>query len=463
MSTYQEFLWQKSQQNQGSGFDPVFLPDSLKDFQSVLTEWGIRQGRAGIFADTGLGKTFMQLVWAENVVRHTNKPVLILAPLAVCNQTVREAEKFGISCFHSRDGKIQPGINITNYEKLKHFSNAEVSGVACDESAILKSFDGSTRLAITEFMRTLPYRSLWTATPSPNDFVELGTSSEALGYLGHMDMLGRFFKNIQNTVDTKSLWRGKGNKPRIFEGQKWRFKGHSEEPFWQWVCSWARVIRKPSDLGFSDEEFILPRLEERQHIVVNRQNREGLLFTLAAVGLTEQRDERRLTIQERCEKAADLVDDGKTAVIWCHLNPEGDLLEKLIPDAIQISGRDKDEKKEEKFESFRSGESRVLVIKPKIGAWGLNWQHCAHVVTFPSHSFEQYYQSIRRCWRYGQQHPVTVDIVTTEGEQRVLQNLQRKQSAADLMFSALVDQVNRHLSVESHVSFTTPEEKPAWL
>ena len=460
--SYQSFLEAKRHQNTGDGFVPISLSSDLKDFQRLLTEWAIRQGRGAIFANTGLGKTVMQLVWAENVVAYTNRPVLILAPLAVCPQNEQEGEKFGIECHHSRDGTIKPGINLTNYEKLHHFQADDFSGLVCDESAILKSFDGIRRAAITEFMRRLPYRLLCTATPSPNDYVELGTSSEALGHLGHMDMLTRFFKNKQNTIDTKGHYRGHAA-PRMFEGQQWRFKGHAEEPFWRWVCSWARAVRSPSDMGCEDSEFLLPPLKEQQHMVINRKQRDGMLFTLPSVGLREQREERRLTISERCEKAADLVNDGKTAVVWCHLNAEGDLLEKLITDAIQISGKDKDEMKEEKFDAFRTEQARVLVIKPKIGAWGLNWQHCAHVVTFPSHSFEQYYQSIRRCWRYGQTQSVTVDIVTTEGERDVLQNLQRKQGAADRMFASLVDNMSHELIIEPVSSFTVPEENPSWL
>jgi hypothetical protein len=455
MADYTAFLHRKAQLGGDHGFAPIWTPSFLFDFQSLLVDWALRKGRGAIFADCGMGKTPMQLVWAENVVRKTNGRVLILTPLAVAGQTVREAAKFGIECHHSKRGELKPGINVVNYERLHHFNPSDFAGVVCDESSCLKAFDGVTRAAVTEFMRPLPYRLLCTATAAPNDYVELGTSSEALGYLGHMDMLNRFFKNDQNTSDPRRMWSG---------GGKWRFKGHAERPFWQWVCSWARAMRKPSDFGFEDGKFILPELSEREHIVNARQLREGMLFALPAVGLQEQREERRRTITERCEMAAALVANTKRpALSWCHLNSEGDLLERLIPDAVQVSGKDSDEAKVEKFMAFSDGQVRVLVTKGIIGAWGLNWQHCAHMTTFPSHSFEQYYQSVRRCWRFGQERPVVVDIIASDGERGVLANLQRKATAADAMFTALVTHMNESIGIRREISFTKQEELPAWL
>ena len=462
--TYADFLTAKAQAGTGSGFAPLWLPDFLFDFQRNLVEWAVRQGRAGIFADCGLGKTPMQLAWAENVVRQTNRPVLILTPLAVAQQTLREAEKFGVECRRSLDGTIRPGITITNYERLHHFDPADFSGAVCDESSILKSFDGVRRCEITEFMRKLPYRLLCTATAAPNDYTELGTSSEALGYLGHMDMLGRFFKNDQNTSRAMVYRNRVQNYAALAEGAKWRFKGHAEQGFWRWVASWARAVRRPSDLGFSNDRFILPPITEVEHVVEVETPPDGMLFALPAVGLTEQRQERRRSIQERCARMAALVaDTGQPALVWCHLNPEGDLLERLIPNAVQVSGQDSDEAKEEKFLAFASGEARVLVTKPKIGAWGLNFQHCAHVTFFPSHSFEQYYQGVRRCYRFGQRRPVRVDIVTTEGERGVAKNLQRKAMAADRMFDALVAHMTEAVQHDRQRMFGQTEEIPAWL
>ncbi len=460
MSRYSEFLAEKAQDNSGCGFEPLFLPDFLFPFQAHLVDWAVRKGKAAIFADCGLGKTPMQLVWAENVVRKTNGRVLILTPLAVGAQTEREADKFDIQVSrpHGAMAATSRGIIITNYERLHYFSPQDFAGVVCDESSILKSFDGVRRGQITEFMRRIKYRLLCTATAAPNDYIELGTSSEALGYLGHMDMLNRFFKNEQNTSDTRRKWAATGG-----GAPKWRFKGHAEEPFWRWVCSWARACRRPSDLGFEDEQFVLPRLCEAEHIVQAKTLPSGKLFQMPAVGLWEQREERRRTIQERCQKVAELVSNEEPALIWCQLNPEGDLLEELIPDAIQVSGQDSDDDKEEKFIGFANGEIRTLVTKGKIAAWGLNFQHCAHETFFPSHSFEQYYQGVRRCWRFGQKCPVRIDLVTTEGEREVLANLQRKQSAADQMFSKLVERMNEQLHIANATIFPQPEEIPAWL
>lgn len=463
MSAYQEFLERKSQLGGLHGFDPVFMPDFLFDFQKSLVEWALLKGKAAIFADCGLGKTPMQLVWAENVVRKTNRPVLILTPLAVSHQTIAEAAKFSVEARRSHNGEVHTGINVTNYERLHYFSPADFSGCVADESSILKSFDGKRRAEVTEFMRKMPYRLLCTATAAPNDYIELGTSSEALGELGHMDMLNRFFKNDQSTSDTKGHWRG-FHAPRNFEQKNWRFKGHAEIPFWRWVCSWARAIRRPSDLGFDDAGFILPPLIETDYLVEARKRAPGMLFSLPAVGLQEQRDERRRTIQERCGKAASLVaNTGRPALVWCHLNDEGDLLERLIPDCKQVSGDDTDEVKEERFGAFQSGSLRVLVTKPKIGAWGLNFQHCSHVTFFPSHSFEQYYQGVRRCWRFGQERPVSVDLITTEGELDVMQNLQRKARAADEMFSSLVGYMQESLSIDRGTKYPQEEVFPLWL
>jgi hypothetical protein len=459
--SYEAFLDRKSQLGTFSGFAPLWTPDFLFDFQTSLVDWALRKGKAAIFADCGLGKTPMQLVWAENVVRKTNRPVLILTPLAVSAQTIREGDKFGIEVRRSQDGTAQPGITVTNYERLNRFAASDFAGVVCDESSILKSFDGVYRAEITEFMRRAPYRLLCTATAAPNDYVELGTSSEALGELGAMDMMNRFFKNDQNTSDRRHF-HGRFSGSQL-EGRGWRFKGHAEIPFWRWVCSWARSIRRPSDLGFADDKFILPELVEREHVVESRSLAPGALFTLPAVGLHEQREERRRTIAERCEKTAELVTGPDQAIVWCHLNDEGDMLSRLIPDSVEISGHDEDEKKEEAFLAFAAGKIRVLVTKPKIGAWGLNFQNCAHVLFFPSHSFESYYQAVRRCWRFGQTRPVVVDVVATEGDKDVMKNLQRKARAADRMFSRLVEQMNDALTVERGPVFAKAERLPAWL
>jgi hypothetical protein len=457
---YAAFLARKAQYGKDSGFAPVWMPDFLFDFQKHMEEWALRKGRAALLEDCGLGKSPQLLVWAENVVRHTNRSVLILTPLAVAQQTVREAEKFGIDCRRS-SGDLEPGAHIvvTNYEKLHRFNASDFGGVVCDESSAIKAFDGKRRAEVTEFLRTLPYRLLCTATAAPNDYIELGTSSEALGEMGQMDMLGRFFKNDQNNSAMKVAHRTMGGSA----GLRWRFKGHAEIPFWRWVCSWARAMRRPSDLGFDDARFVLPPLTEREHIVETRSLAPGRLFALPAANFFEEREERRRTIQERCEMAAALVNHtGRPAVVWCHLNDEGTLLSKLIPDAREVSGASTDEEKEETYEAFANGSLRVLICKPKIGAWGLNWQHCAHVVTFASHSYEQYYQAVRRCWRFGQTREVIVDLVATEGERGVKDNMRRKSEAADRMFSALVAHMHDALRIEG-VRHEVEMEVPTWL
>lgn len=465
MSDYEDFLASKAQLSTFDGFDPIWMPPDAKDFQEFLIEWAVRMGRCALFEDCGMGKTLQQLAWAQNVVMRTNRPVLVLAPLAVTHQTAREAAKFGIEAVVCLDGAIRPGINITNYERLHYFNPADFVGAVCDESGILKSFDGKRRKEITEFMRKMQYRLLCTATAAPNEYVELGTSSEALGYLGYMDMLSRFFKNDQGNSIKANIIRHSGkNFQQLEDSAKWRFKGHAEGPFWQWVCSWARAVRKPSDIGFSDDEFLLPPLIEQQHLVHTEKLPDGMLFALPAVGLAEQREERRRTIGERCDRAAALVNDtGQSAIVWCHLNDEGDLLEKIIPDAVQISGTDGEAEKEAKFLSFIDGNDRILVTKGRIGAWGLNFQHCAHSVSFPTHSFEEYYQSIRRCYRFGQTRSVVSDIITTEGEKSILANLQRKAAAADRMFAELIASMNEAIGIERTVKFTQEEEMPAWL
>jgi hypothetical protein len=457
---YEEFLYHKCQDNNNYGFDSVFIPDYLFEFQKFLIRWSTLKGRGAIFADCGLGKSPMELVWAQNIVEKTNGNVLLLTPLAVGVQMEREAEKFQVEAKRSRDGKIHSKITITNYEQLHHFNPNDFEGVICDESSILKNFDGKYKHEINIFMRKVKYRLLATATAAPNDFIELGTSSEALGYLGYMDMLNKFFKNDQNNSATNR--RG-----RFTAETKWRLKGHAHLSFWRWITSWARAVRFPSDLGFDDNGYILPELIEREtELECTGRYVDGDLpgFTLPAVGLKEQRDERRSTIEDRCNKAAEIVNSHKDfSVVWCNLNDEGDLLEKLIPDCIQVSGKDSDERKEEKLISFSEGKTRVLVIKPKIGAWGLNWQHCNHMTFFPTHSYEQFYQSIRRCWRFGQKQSVTVDIIFTKGDENIIKNLKRKQLQAIEMFDKLVAEMNNSLSINHIKKFENKMEIPAWL
>jgi len=400
--------------------------------------------------------TPIALVWARNIIEKVGGRVLILTPLAVAAQFVREGEKFNIEVVRCDPGDMpDQGIIVTNYEQLKNFTSSDFVGCVCDESSILKNYTGSRKQEITDFVRKMKYRLLATATAAPNDYHELGTSSEALGYLGYMDMLNKFFRN---TMNNSASGRHRG------QVIKWRLKGHAERPFWRWVCSWARAARKPSDLGFDDGPFELPGLSETVHVVRVSNLADGMLFELPAVGLQEQRDERKRSIVDRCKKMAEIANNTEDTVIcWCHLNAEGDLLESLIDGAVQVSGKDSDAAKEEKLIGFQSGKYRVLVTKPKIGAWGLNFQHCNRVITFPSHSFEQYYQSIRRCWRFGQERVVYVDIVTTEGEQDVLKNLHRKKEQAEEMFGNLVKEMNKEIGIKITDDHKNQMRVPSWL
>lgn len=451
---YVEFIQSKSQWSGSGGFKPKIIHDWLFDFQSYLVEWAVKQGRGAIFADCGMGKTAMQLSWAQNVIEHTNKKVLIVTPLAVGLQTIAEAARFGIEVKRSRNGQVDTSSKlwVTNYEQLGKFDPAQFAGVVCDESSAIKDFKSVRKDVVVEFMRTCKYRLLCTATAAPNDFFELGTSSEALGLLGWRDMITKFFKQ-----ETSQGFQGWGR-------TKYRFRGHAEQPFWSWVCSWARSLQKPSDLGFNDGRFILPPLIENEYVVNTNKLRNGMLFSTPAFSLPEQREERRNSLPERCDKARELVEshDGPS-VVWCELNAEGDRLASIIPNSVQIKGSMPDEQREELLIGFSTGKVQRLVTKPKIGAWGLNWQHCCNVVSLPSHSFEQYYQSVRRCYRFGQKNPVTVSLIVNEGEAGVLENLRRKAKQCQSMFASIVAHMQDSMHLVNSDFFPEPEELPNWL
>jgi len=392
------------------------------------------------------------------VVRRTNKPVLILTPLAVTRQMIGEAAKLDVEAVKSTDGKIPSGarIVVANYERLHYFDANEFSGCVADESSILKNCDGKTKALVTDFMRKMSYRLLATATPSPNDLIELGTSSEALGYMGFNDMLTTFFKKDED--------RKTNSRKDEFRAGVWRFRGHAETNFFKWMNAWSRAIRKPSDLGFSDNKFKLPKLVTREITISNAEPMEGYLMALPASGWKEERRERRQTIELRCDAAAERHNaHSRPSVAWCHLNNEGDELTKRIKGAVQVSGSDSMEAKEEAFEAFASGQITKLVTKPDIAGFGLNWQHCDHQTFFPSHSFEQYYQAVRRSWRFGQMKDVHIDLVTSEGESGVLNNLLRKASNADLLFDKLVSHMGRERDVILSREHKQHTLIPSWL
>jgi hypothetical protein len=449
---YKEFLNKKAHSSGMFGFNPSFIPDGAFPHQAHLIEWACQKGRAAIFADCGLGKTLMSLAWAQNVCQHTSGKVLILTPIAVGHQFKQEGEKFGIGCNISRDGRPAGDITVTNYERLHHFNPTDYVGVVCDESSILKNYKGQTQRAVTDFLRKMPYRLCCTATPAPNDPIELGTTSEAIGDMGAMDMLGTFFKNNEKSLHP------------AFIGSKWTFKPHAETAFWQWVSTWARAVRKPSDLGFSDLGFVLPDMEINDIVIDRSEPLPGMLFSVPAVGRMEELTERKLTVKQRCEKVSELVEGHDCSVIWGSLNDETDLLAELIPGSVNIKGgKDDLDKREEQLMAFTSGEITRLITKPKIGAFGMNWQHCAHMTFFPDHSYEQFYQGTRRIWRFGQKRNVVIDVVMSEAQERVFNNLRRKADAADNMFNMLVLHMNNAAKMNSTVSYNNQINVPTWL
>jgi len=437
MSAYQQFLAAKMHTVGTHGFDPQWMPDCAFDFQQHIITKAVQKGRIGVFADTGLGKTLIQIAFAYNVVLHTNKRVLILTPLAVAFQFLAEAEKIGIDDIeHTKDGEFTKKIVVCNYERLHHLNPDDFVAVLLDESSILKNFDGKIRDQVIAFLKRVQYRQLSTATPSPNDFIELGNSSEALGYMGYMDMLGKFFKSNQNSVDS--------NNRNI--GEKFYLKPHAEKDFFAWVNQWSIMVKKPSDIGFSDEGYDLPPLHTNKHIVHNTKqwtiDGQSSLFAMPAKTMTEMREEQKLTVDERCGKAVDLA-QGKTSVYWCNLNEESALLANLDPEAVEIRGGMSLDKKEELLVAFANGEIGRLITKARMTSLGLNWQHCNHTVFMPTWSYEQYYQAIRRFWRFGQKREVTCDMVISDGQERVLDALQQKTQKAIDLYENLVKNANR--------------------
>ena len=453
---YEDFIRSKTHSTGSYGFEPEWMPEGAFDFQQAIIEKAVRKGRIGMFADTGLGKTLMQVAIAENIIRHTNKRVLILTPLAVAFQFIDEATRIGVDDIaHSKDGTLTKKITVCNYERLHLLNPDDFVCVMLDESSILKNFAGKTRDQIVAFIKRVPYRFLSTATPSPNDFIELGNSSEALGYMGYMDMLTKFFKSNQNSVDS--------NNRNI--GEKFYLKPHAERDFFAWVNQWSVMVKKPSDLGFQDKGYELPALHVKKHMVNNSKtwcmDGQDSLFAMPAATMTEVREEQKLTVTDRCERAVQLA-EGKTSVYWCNLNDESELLSNLDSDAVEIIGGMSIDRKEEILVAFARGEIKRLVTKAKMTSMGLNWQHCKHTVFFPTWSYEQYYQAIRRFWRFGQKSEVTCDMVISEGQERVLEALEQKTQKAIELYGNLVAAANQDFS---HVTrqFTNVGKLPSFL
>lgn len=435
MNEYQNFIEKKSLKVNPCGIDVHELPDCLFDYQQAVVKWALKKGRAAIFAGTGLGKTLMELSWANEINKATGKSVLILAPLAVAQQIESEAGKFGIAAkYRKEDSDDVSGIVITNYEKMHKFNLSKFDAVVLDESSILKSFDGKTRDALIAAFGRYSYRLAATATPAPNDFMELGNHAEFLGVMSYAEMLAMFFVHDGG------------------ETQKWRLKGHAKKDFWSWMAQWSVMFGSPYDLGFDGSRHVLPALNQHS-IVVESDIENGAtdsLFRFEAETLQERIKERRNSIPERCEKVAEIVNASPdTWVLWCNMNAEGDQLEKMIPDAVQISGSQSEDKKEKILSDFATGKIRVLISKPSLTGFGLNWQH-ANKMAFVglNDSWEQVYQAIRRCWRFGQTRPVDVYFVSAQLEGNVIRNLERKNTQAEEMMKAMIDEMKDFTSKE---------------
>lgn len=407
---YSEFIKSKEFNQLLAGFEADSITKGLFDHQLVIVKWALRRGRAAIFADTGLGKTAMQLAWADAVVKHTGGKVLVVAPLCVGVQTEREAGNFGISATFSRV-PIDSDITITNYEMLDRFDMSDYSGVVLDESSILKSHSGKMRSELISRCAVVPYRLSCTATPSPNDYMELANQAEFLGVMKSSEMLAMFFTH--DGGDTA----------------KWRLKGHGKLAFWKWMATWACVIKRPSDLGFSDDGYILPALRTFEHSVECKIE-GGDLFGFNAQTLDERRHAKRESLDDRAEMTASIVNNSDEQwLVWCHLNDESDALERLISGSKAVSGSDSIDDKSKAMESFTNGSLRVLITKPSIAGFGMNWQHC-HNMAFVGldDSYESYYQAVRRCYRFGQKKEVNVHIITTESLGSIRRNIERKET-----------------------------------
>jgi hypothetical protein len=436
MENYLKFIESKRHSIGNFGFDADWFPYGAFDFQKFIIEKAIKKGRIAIFADTGLGKTLIQLSIAQNIVIKTNKKVLILTPLAVGFQFLKEAERIGIDDIQQTiKGEHNKMIVVCNYERLHYLNSSDFEAVILDESSILKNFDGKIKNQITSFIKKVPYRFLSTATPSPNDFIELGTSSEALGYMGYMDMLTKFFKNNQNSVDSSNR--------NI--GEKFYLKPHAEKDFFAWVNQWSIMVKMPSDLGFSNDRYNLPELIVNQHIVENEStidvSGQIQMFNIVAKNFQEIKHEEKSTIKNRCEKAFELANH-KTSVYWVNRNEESSLIKSMDKDSIEILGSMSIEKKEDILMNFANGNIERLITKAKMTGMGLNWQHCNHSVFFPTFSYEQYYQAIRRFWRFGQTKDVTIDMVISDGQTRVVEALQQKTQKAIELYENLTKNVN---------------------
>lgn len=461
MEDYQSFLATKAVQPRPNGLrDFGDLPAALKPFQRDIVIWALHLGRGAIFAGTGLGKTLQQLAWAQAVARYTSKPVLILTPLAVAQQTVGEAIKFGIpSVEYARDqSEARTDIVVTNYDRIEKFDLSKYAGIVLDESSIIKAHESQTRRLLIELCRDMPYRLCCTATPAPNDYVELGNHAEFLGVMSQKEMLSMWFVHDGSIRATNS--QNHGAKPIA----EWRLKGHAEQDFWRWISTWAVVIRHPRDLGYEENGYDLPPLTKHQITVSAPHSfvETGMLFPAQVNTLSERLTARRVSILPRVEAAAKIVNAApdRPWLIWCHLNNEAAALAKAIPNAVEVRGSDIAELKAERLLGFANGSVRILVSKPSIAGWGMNFQICADMIFVGlNDSFEQLFQAIRRCWRFGQTRPVTIHMIASETEGPVVANLEAKEHAAEYMADQMAEHM-RDLSARSLRGTPPPQFTP---
>ena len=438
---YEDFVRSKRRVEVATGHMPGELNEHLFDFQHAIVSWAVRRGRAAIFADTGLGKTLMQLAWADEVASHTNGIVVVLAPLAVSEQTIEQGATFGIEVKRIPAGESPngPGIWITNYERINAIDFASLNGIVLDESSILKSHDGKTRTAIIDACQSIPYRLSCTATPSPNDFEELGNQCEFLGVMTRTEMLATYFINDAGDTGT------------------WILKGWGQSRFWEWMGTWAVVLRSPADLGFDGSRYDLPALTYHEHVVQTEALGDEL-FSRPAQTMLERRKAQRDSIEARCAALAEIVnaEPNEPWLIWCHLNDEAELIKSLIAGAVNVQGSDSPENKTKNLIGFAHGQVRVMVSKPKIAGYGMNWQHCARVAFVGlDDSFEKFYQAVRRCYRFGQKREVQVHIFTAENEGQILQNIKRKEVLHHEMSANMIehmrDIMNKELAGQDNI------------
>jgi len=440
--SYDAFLESKLDSIHEHGIAAKHINSQLFEFQRFIVKWACRIGRAAIFADCGLGKTPVQLEWARQMTRDGGR-ALIIAPLAVSAQTHKEGDKFGIPVTVARSADELGQISVTNYEMLQHFEGVDFRAVVLDESSILKNFAGTYRSYITDFCSRIPYRLACTATPAPNDYVEVGTHAEFLGVLSRVTMLARYFVNDSSDTGT------------------WRLKGHAEQAFWEWMRTWCIALRKPSDIGYDDDGFVLPKLHIHEHCV-DAEPSEGMLFDVGSKSLAGRRDARKASLNERVEMAAKIANRRGKHLLWCNLNAESTALTAAVNGAAEVAGSHDRETKVERMLGFSNGKIRALVTKPSVAGFGMNWQHCHEVIFVGlSDSWEQYYQAIRRCWRFGQQHPVNVHIIISDSEGDVLANIRRKDAQASAMFDRLVEAIAG--ATRAQAPAETQMEIPKWL